>query len=517
MDALVTTAFVGTARQVSNAMTTGTPVDTLLAKHWGNKLERGLLLAAGAWAVYRQAGQVTEHLPTVREPAAPETLRTCSLQVAKLLESMFAGEHKELLPEALERMRQASLRLPPSLLPAALDMQSTEIRARLIAVLGERGRWLSRFNPAWSWVVDTLPAGEDTLPADAETTWQEGTTGQRRELLRRLRNVNPAQAREWLAAVWKQEKADVRAELLKTFEVGLAAEDEEFLEKALDDRAASVRAVAPPLLARIPVSAFTERMRSRADALLIPAAKKFKVTLAETLAKDWQRDGIEAKPPQGVGEQAWWMMQVLAYVHPAHWEERSGLSPEQLVAACPKDWKVAMLEGWSRAALLHQSTSWMMSLWPWWCSPKASAASSSFSLTEIREGFGKYIPQALLEARVLGLESGSEAWSEALAELPMPWSLDFGGKYLQQLRQHLHSLDFKRRNYNSYYDNWYHTLNRAALALPPACFAATLEPPLLIKQNEENNTNWQVGYWQEALNTFTEALRIRQRLIEEIA
>jgi hypothetical protein len=60
-------------------------------------------------------------------------------------------------------------------------------------------------------------------------------------------------------------------------------------------------------------------------------------------------------------------------------------------------------------------------------------------------------------------------------------------------------------------------LNRTALALPPACFAATLEPPLLIKQNEENTTNWQVGYWQEALNTFTEALRIRQRLIEEIA
>ena len=112
---------------------------------------------------------------------------------------------------------------------------------------------------------------------------------------------------------------------------------------------------------------------------------------------------------------------------------------------------------------------------------------------------------------MLELESGSEAWSEALAELPMPWSLDFGGKYLQQLRQHLHSLDFTRRNYSSYDDNWYHTLNRAALALPPACFAAALEPPLLIKQNEENNTNW-----QEALNTFTEALRIRQRLAEEI-
>src|SRR5260221_525854 len=89
------------------------------AQHPGNELERGLLLAAGAWAVYRQAGQEAEYLPTVRAPAAPETLRTCSPQVAKLLESMFAGEHEELLPEALERMRQASLRLPPSLLPAA--------------------------------------------------------------------------------------------------------------------------------------------------------------------------------------------------------------------------------------------------------------------------------------------------------------------------------------------------------------------------------------------------------------
>ena len=59
---------------------------------------------------------------------------------------------------------------------------------------------------------------------------KRGRRGQRVEILRRLRKVDPAQAREWVAAVWKREKVDARVAFLETFEVGLGAEDEDLLE-----------------------------------------------------------------------------------------------------------------------------------------------------------------------------------------------------------------------------------------------------------------------------------------------
>ena len=152
MDAIVTAALIGTAQQQNIETNTGTPVDTLTEKLPSGEIERKLLLSAGAWALYRQAGKVTDSLPQPPEPAAPETLSLCSVELAALLESMLTGEHQELLPEALAYMRRAALRIPYELLPTALAIQGTELRSAMFHLIGERGRWLSQFNPAWSWV-----------------------------------------------------------------------------------------------------------------------------------------------------------------------------------------------------------------------------------------------------------------------------------------------------------------------------------------------------------------------------
>ena len=145
----------------------------------------------------------------------------------------------------------------------ALALHTSKLRDAVYPVLGERGSWLSQFNPAWSWVNGYVPHLESAFPSDAETIWQEGTTTQRCEILRRLRAIDAGKARAWLESAWKQEKAEVRLELLQTLEIGLSVEDEPFLERILDDRAASVKSAVPRLLARIPTSAFAERMRSR--------------------------------------------------------------------------------------------------------------------------------------------------------------------------------------------------------------------------------------------------------------
>ena len=339
MDTLTAAALAGTSQRPSADLASGTDVDALaerLAERLPNgEAERTLLLQAGALAVYRLAGRLPEALPA--DPPAPapaETLPVCSPGAAELLRQLLSGRNADLLPEALERMRAAGLRLPPNLLPLALRSRE---RAAAPGARTRPGcaRALARGpNTAWSWVAQTLVESAETLPDDAETIWQEGTTAERLGVLRQLRAVDPARGREWLAAVWKQEKADTRAALgIETFAAGLGSDDEAFLEAALDDRAAAVRDTARSLLARIPTSAFTARMRARADAVLVYKNGALDAKPPTALEKDAIRDGITEKPPRGTGEREWWLAQIIRAVLPSHWVRRFGAGPDTLIAA----------------------------------------------------------------------------------------------------------------------------------------------------------------------------------------
>ncbi len=520
MDSLVSAALVGTARQPNPALATGTPLDGLLSALPETSIERQVLLVAGLWAAYRDAGRTAQEAPPAPEPAPPETLPVCSPGAAALLRRMLDREGSRLLPEALERLRRAGRILPPELLAAALGTQSSEVRAALVPVLSERGRWLSRFNPAWRWVAESLPTG-GVLPGDAEARWQEGTPAARRAILGRVRAAEPTRAREWLAAVWRQEKADLRAEFVQALVPGLSAADEPFLEAALDDRSANVRAAAASLLARIPNSGLAQRMRGRADVLLSWKAGKLAVAPPTAVDKDTQRDGIVAKPPAGTGERAWWLTQILALVPPAHWTERFGVASGELIAAAQfGEWAAALLGGWSSAALLHRAADWMLALWDWWVQSHLVATAGS-ARKKLAAALGAVPADELLAAMpgpeaerraILLLDHPDLAESgldETLKVVPLPWSGSFGTAYLQAARRYAASLaDSKKPDASS---PWLDTLEHAATALPLACLPQALEPWPLPEPN-----NWYLQHWTDAIDTFSETLRLRQRLAEEI-
>ena len=200
---VIQTALMGTARQESQGNATGTPVDALLEGLEEGEAERKLLLLAGAWAVYMEAGQMAQPAQALPAAAPEERQWICSPGAAQLIDEMLSGQHADLLPEALARLKESDLRLPPSLLPAALSARSTELRPAIMEVLGERGRWLSQFNPEWQWVSETILETAADVPANAETIWQEGTPAQRLAILRRVRAGDPARARTWIEEVWR--------------------------------------------------------------------------------------------------------------------------------------------------------------------------------------------------------------------------------------------------------------------------------------------------------------------------
>ena len=203
MDALTRAAIAGTSREAPPEG--DLPTDDLLGSTERSP-ERDLLLRAGMHAVYGAAGRRAESGTEAPEPAPEETLPPCSAKAAEIVRPLFAGRRDEILSEALERLRLAGLRLPHALLPAALDVQRKELRQSIVAVLGERGRWLAGFDPAWGWTVATTAGSEQ----DDETVWQEGGLPQRLEALRRVRGRDAEQGRRWVEEAWKSEKADAR-------------------------------------------------------------------------------------------------------------------------------------------------------------------------------------------------------------------------------------------------------------------------------------------------------------------
>ena len=550
MDALTQVALAGTARAAGRSVETGTPVDELLARLPDGAPERRLLLAAGALAIYRQAGRIPRSDVAAPEPAPEERLPACSPGAARLIGELLGGQHAELrpevdvLPEALERLRRAGQCLPPALLPAALQLgtRGAKLRPALLPVIGERGRWLARHSPWWTWARQ---AGFDTedndIPANAGTVWQEGSPEERLAILRRVRSANPAQAREWLVETWRSEKADFRAKALEALEPGLSLTDEPFLESALDDRSGGVRAAAAQLLAHLPGSALMARMRERAEAMLVyeppvPAAGLRKLAGALTgqqpvgrlvatppndIDRAWQRDGIEAQPPYRVGERAWWLMRVLSHVPPSFWTERFGASPQELIAAAERDeWALPVLEGWARATALHGDARWAAPLWDWWSRYQSDDAYSHYPkvFLEVRFSLARILGHSETERFVLRMappstNSSDKSWAavlEALEALPTPWSVELGSRYLAAIRDHVSKI---APPLGGVPDPWLRSLESARSGLPPGCFDRALEPWAL---PEPRPGDWQLGIWHQQVERFTETIRVRRRLMEEL-
>jgi len=532
MDSIVSTAIVGTGQVSNQEISTDTPIDTLVAHLGTGEIERKLLLTAGSLAIYQQAGRIPEQGPEPPQPAPPESIPACSAKVGHLLQGLFQGAQRELLPEALHRLKQARQRLPYELLPLALGYgaQSKEIRPALFAVLGERGRWLSQFEKTWAWVAQFLASEPD----DAETLWQEGTLGQRSQLLACVRSVEPAKAREWLMDVWKKEKAEARAELLATLQTGLSAEDEPFLEKALDDRSETVREISAGLLAHIPASAFMQRMLVRADAMLTYTNGAFSITLPTDMDASWQRDGVKALPQQNTDPQTWYARQVLALIPPTHWEERFSLSPVDILSelsnAAPvkrnKTQRVTskivstaaegentlerlLLECWSYAVTLFDSPHWLEPLWAWWCKNPHTYTIRDMSSATIYPMLGERLPQKVAEQYILEqfVQGQSEQWSLVIEAIPTPWSQNLGDTCLAALRTYILELD--GQSYPS--GHWQMALTSVALALPATCFETALVP-----WQFPEHTTWQMQQWKNQLKTFTTLVRKRQHMIEEI-
>ena len=351
--------MVGTDKKPLTLPTLDGAVGALLAQlpAQASSPAQALLQAAGVLAVCERAGQ----RPSAPFSASPHGVAAPDVTQAALHDSALIDTLRWLLTDAPQRLQIdwlqhlaiAGWRLPPSLLPLALDtaQRSTALRSAVTAVLGERGRWLARHHSTWRYAAGSA----DSAPP--ETRWQEGTLAQRVQLLREERQSQPDAARERLQTALPDLPAKERAELLAVLQTGLSAADEELLTAvAHKDKGREVRQTARTLLLQLPASAISQRAGARLAPYLVlhtglrgVSGQRWVMTPPEAPEPDWKNAGIEAERPKNdpLGERAWWLYQLARQVPLAWWQQHTGMAPEALLPwATQSDWADAVVRAW---------------------------------------------------------------------------------------------------------------------------------------------------------------------------
>ncbi len=436
---IVKIALLGTERQAADWPAAEGPLGQLLAQLDPSQREASLLSAAAAISLYQRTGSMpTLDAQAPSPPCAAEELPWCSPRAGGHLKALCRGEHAEVLPEWLAAAGARNKLALPETLPALLDLgrDKPELRAAVLPVLGQRGRWLAAQNPGWDYV-----AGD----TDDESVWHTGSRAGRLTWWKRLRSQNPGRARELLASGWAKESPEERADFLRAFQIGLSPEDEPFLEMALDDRRKEVRQEAAGLLARLPGSAFIQRMTARVQPLLkftapqkgglLRSARKAQLTveLPAQCDRTMQRDGIELKR-QGIGEKAWWLMQMIGYLPPSFWNQTWQATPEDILAAAARcEWKNELREAWIQAAIRHRDATWAEHLLPVWIEEKAFQGENGLMEVLPPERREAFLFRLIAESKK-SLFNHPQALS-LLEECQHPWSERLTRMVLDQLRR----------------------------------------------------------------------------------
>jgi len=367
---LLAAAMIGTERQALAWPAAADPTGTLLADATASAPEPaiGLLRCAAAIAVCAQAGTCGTPAQALPEPAAAELRPPLQDAAAHTgLDVALREGPARLQQELLQQLGAADLRLPPPLLPAALDLgrRQAALRPALTPVLGERGRWLAAQNEHWRYALGAAEAGS------AETRWSDGSLEQRRALLAEERRRDPAAARERLQAALPDLPARERAEMVAELAGGLSPADETLLDSLRSDRGREVRAAAFTLLQRLPGSAHAARARARLSPLLMRKdSGPWRIEPPTEAVANWAADGIDAARPkhESLGERAWWLYQLARQVPPGWWTAHTGLDAPALLAwARGTDWAEALLRAWLDALRNVPDAAWcdaLLDAWP---------------------------------------------------------------------------------------------------------------------------------------------------------
>jgi len=313
---------------------------------------------------YRQCGFIPlqkQDLPLNK--ANPETKHYCSDMAANVLTAILAEDCLALLELWLAQSSKNKRLLPPEVLPVILDKanQYPVLRPFVIKCSGNRGEWLSRFNPMWNYFTG--------LPD--EELWQTGKPAERVKLLQSIRQKNPDMAREMLQQTWPQEDMTSRVEFLKRLHVNVGLADLSWLESLLTEKGQKVKDEVLALLKQIPGSSIIRVFESILSKAVVLKKEKALLGMMNKIAIVLQlpdkfdesifKLGIEklSGPKSSLSDNDFIIYQLISFVPPAFWEKQFDASPAQVVEYFEK-YAASMLPALALAVSRFKEDKWAL-------------------------------------------------------------------------------------------------------------------------------------------------------------
>ena len=426
-DDLVTAATIGLARRPFAVSRLDGPAAEYASVLDERDQAAAVLDAAALMTVAARAGFQPEPGPPIPPASPAETAPELSARAERALRRLggtelapgFPAADKELLADLLTAAAQAGYVASAPLLPDLLDaaVRTVALRPAVGAVLGARGRWLAGQRPDWEWIV---PPPAVAATATDPDTWRTGTPAQRRAHLTDLRERDPGAARELLAADWAELTGGERAELLAVLRPGLSADDEEFIDAALDDRMDRVPVIARLLLSRLPDSRFARRATERGTAALRLERRRprlgLQIALPDELDPAAARDGIDAPlPSRAAVDGGRLLTQLVAAVPLSAWTAQFGLAPADIVGLpVAAGFGPDVRAGWRAAAISQRNEDWAEAL--------LNTAEDDQHLAAVLS-HGKRAARAAVLLSATSLNAGPAAANEAIADVGavLPW------------------------------------------------------------------------------------------------
>jgi hypothetical protein len=374
-------------------------------------------------------------------PADPRP--SCSPTAAGLLRRAARCTSTALAAEILERIRRRGERVPIAVAILLQDRTLDTEHERLLLATADRGL----ASALESLGIASAPS-EDTTELTARWKASERFDAAMRraamaDLIRRDRGL----ARSLIDSSWDEEAAKMRADLVTLLLVGAERDDEPLLERALDDRAASVRSAAASVLATIEESAFAARAWERASpliqvervrsGLLRQEKTTMHVELPAAWDPAWARDGMIEKPPPdlatGIGPRSWWLTQLVRNASLRRWEAHLAMTPAEMLAAIAENDHAPQVESaWIQAAVSTADPRWAETV----VTRELAQAHPSAALVK---RFVEASAGAARDALVLrALEATSLDWNERLPLIPFlaaPWTAPISARVLASIER----------------------------------------------------------------------------------
>jgi hypothetical protein len=248
--------------------------------------------------------------------------------------------------------------------------------------------------------------------------------------MRLIRRQDPGRARQILQDSWPSEPADARSALLSVLADRLSIEDEPLVQLAVQDPRREVRATGLRVIRRIPSSQFGLRWVDRARVLI-----EFKKGLTGTRVQtreprdadpEWLVDGVELRPPKGIGQTAWLLQQVVALTPPSIWPHDS------LRAIQKSDWAQPLLVGLAEAAEAYADADWCEELLSAWTRAQDLRVDPMALLGALPPDRAEAVLAGLLETDIATLPT-------LITGMRRAWSEDFSRAVIRHLRRFPHA------------------------------------------------------------------------------